>query len=72
MRTSLWKRSRRALVVGAGVGQELQSYGLRQREIGGAVDFAHAAAAEQRDDAIASGDQRAGNEAAFIGAGRGR
>ena len=60
-----------ALVVGAGIGQELESDGLGEREIGGAVDFAHAAAAEQGDDAVASGDQGAGDEAAFIGGGEG-
>jgi hypothetical protein len=30
-----------------------------------AINFAHAAAAKQRDNAIAAGQQRAGHEAAF-------
>ncbi len=33
--------------------QEFQRNGLAQREIVGAIDFAHAAAAEQADDAVA-------------------
>ena len=53
-------------------GQELQRHGLAQGKIGGAIDFAHAAPAEQSDDAIASAQQRAGDEAAFIDVGGGR
>ena len=42
--------------------QKLQSDGLTELEIVSAVDFAHAAATEQTDDAVASGQRRAGRE----------
>ena len=44
------------------VGQELQRDRLFELEVVGAIDLAHAAAAEQRDDAVAAGEQRAGRE----------
>ena len=47
------------------LGQELERDGLAEREVGGAIDLAHAAAAQQADDAIAAAEQRAGNEAAL-------
>ena len=47
-------------------GQELERDLLAQREIVRAIHFAHAAAAEQRDDAVAIGQQRTGQEAAFV------
>ncbi len=46
-------------------GQELERDFLPEREVVRAIDFAHAAAAEERDDAITTGEQRAGQEAAF-------
>jgi len=52
--------------LGAGIGEEFERHRLRQREVRGAIDFAHAAAAEQRDDAVSPGDQRARDEAAFL------
>ena len=55
-----------ALVARGLLGQEFQGDGLAEREIGGAIDFAHAAAAQQRDDAIASAKQGAGKKAAFV------
>ena len=51
--------------MGHGFGQEFQRHGLIQREIVGAVDFAHAAFAEQSDDAVAPGQQSSGQEAAL-------
>ena len=55
-----------ALIARGLFGQEFQRDGLAEREVGGAIDFAHAAAAEQGDDAIAAAEQRAGEEAAFV------
>ena len=42
--------------------QELQRDGLAELQVVGAVDLAHAAAAEQADHAIAAGEDRAGQE----------
>ncbi len=42
--------------------QELQRDGLPEREVVGAVDLAHAAAAEEADDAVALGQQGAGGD----------
>src|ERR1022692_1943258 len=53
-------------------GQELQRHGLSQGEVGSTVDFAHAAAAQQSDDAIASAQQGAREKAAFVDVGGGR
>ena len=52
--------------------QELQRDGLPEAEILGAVDLAHAAAAEQAEDAVALGQQRARRDplARWPGAGR--
>jgi hypothetical protein len=61
-----------ALVLGGLFGQKLERDGLAQGEIGGAVDFAHAAAAQQPDDAVASAHQSGGEEAAFVDIGGGR
>ena len=47
-------------------GQEFQRDGLAQRQVRGAVDFAHAAAAQQSEDAVTAAEQRAGKEAAFV------
>ena len=72
-RTSLWNCARRAGSRIEVVGQELQRDGLAELEIVGAVDLAHAAAAERRDDAEAAGEERAGGEAPPAGAaGRGQ
>ena len=66
------KALQQVLVLRGFLGQELQRHGLAQREVGGAIDFAHAAAAQQSDDAVASAQQRAGEEAAFVDVGRRR
>ena len=55
-----------AIVGGGGFGQEFQGDRLAEREIGGAVDFAHAAAAQQSRDTIAAGHDGTGQKAAFI------
>ena len=47
-------------------GQELQRDRLIEREIVGAVHFAHAAAAEQRDQAVAAGDDGARAQAGSV------
>ena len=46
--------------------QELQRHGLAELQIVGAVDLAHAAAAEQADDPVALGEDRAGRETAGL------
>ena len=60
-----------ALIARGFLGQEFERDGLAEREIGGAIDLAHAAAAEQPDDAIAAAEERAGNEAPFVFGGAG-
>ena len=50
--------------------EELQRDRLIEREIVGAVHLAHAAAAEQRDEAVAAGDNGAGRETSGRGSGR--
>src|SRR5204863_1131014 len=60
-----------ALVAGGFLGEKFEGDGLAEGEIGGAVDFTHAAAAEESDDAVASAEEGAGQEAAFV-LGRGR
>ena len=42
--------------------QEFESDGLPELQVFGSIDFAHAAAADQSDDAVAAGEHRAGNE----------
>src|SRR5438552_5568085 len=49
-----------------GFGQEFQRYLLAEPQIGGAINFTHAAAAEQSDDAIAVGYQCSGKESSFV------
>ena len=56
-----------ARVAGGLLGEEFESDGLAEGEVGGAVDFAHAAASEESDDAIAAAQQGAGNEAPLVG-----
>ena len=46
--------------------QELQRHRLAELEVVGAVDLAHAAAAEQADDAVALGQDRARDEAGLV------
>ena len=53
-----------AVVVGGAAGQELQRDRLIEGEVVGAIHFSHAAAAEQRDQPVAAGDDGAGREAA--------
>jgi hypothetical protein len=55
-----------ALVVRRFLGQELQSDRLTQRQVHRPVDLTHPAAAQQRENAISSAEQSAGNKAAFI------
>ena len=50
-----------------GFGQELERDGLAEDQVGGAVDLAHAAAAELAGDAVAGGNQGAGREALLVG-----
>ena len=68
-------RTGRAVVLVARdrVGQELQRDRLAERQVVGAIDLAHAASPEQRDDAVAVGEHRARHEPSRGGAGgRGR
>ncbi len=53
-------------VVRGFLGQELEGDGLGEHEVGGAIDFAHAAAAEQAENAVAAAEQGSGSEAAFV------
>jgi hypothetical protein len=46
-------------------GQELERDFLAEREVVRAINFAHAAAAKERDYAVTAGEQRAGQKAAF-------
>ena len=52
-----------------GLGQELDRHRLTQREIVRAIHLAHAAASEQRNDAVARRSQDAGREAPFVASG---
>jgi hypothetical protein len=45
-------------------GEELERDRLIEREIVGAIDFAHATASEQGDEAVAAGDDGSGREPA--------
>lgn len=47
--------------------KEFESDGLAQGEICGSVDFAHAAFAEEGDDAVTAVEEGARREAAFDG-----
>ena len=51
--------------------QKLEGDRLTQHEVRGAIDLAHAAAAEESEDAIAAGQECAGDEAPFVDKGRG-
>jgi hypothetical protein len=54
---------RETIAVGGDSGrQELERDRLVERQVVGAVNLAHSAAAEKRDEAVASGDDRAGSE----------
>ena len=46
--------------------KKFQRHGLSQREVVGAVNFAHAAFAQQRDNAVAAGQQSAGQKASLV------
>ena len=54
------------LVLGQMPRQELERHGLTELQIVGAIDLAHAAAAEQADDPVALGEDRAGRETAGL------
>ena len=60
------KALEQSLIAGGRFGQELERDGLAEREVVGAIDFAHASLAEQRDDAVTAGNQASGKKAAFI------
>ena len=51
--------------------QEFQRDRLAQLQIGSAVDLAHPAPADERDDAVAAGDKSAGQETLLVGRRRG-
>ena len=52
-------------IAGDALGQKLERDWLLERQVVGAVDLAHSAFAEQRDDAIALREQRSGRKPAF-------
>src|ERR1017187_4877548 len=64
--------ARQHALIGSGLfGKELDGNGLRELEVVGAVDFAHAAAAQETQNAVTVGQEGAGGEAAFVdGCGR--
>ena len=64
MRTSSRKRVERGRVRRPASRQELERHRLAELQVVGAVDLAHAAAAEQPADAIASRQHRARDEPA--------
>ena len=63
VRTSAWNRASRSGSRASSARQELQRDRLTERQVVGAVDLAHAAPAEHRDDAVAAGEEGAGGEA---------
>ena len=50
----------RLRVVRRGLGQKLERDRLVERQVVGAINFAHAALSEQGDDAVAAAQQNAG------------
>ena len=62
-RTSVWNCASRTGSASKLSGQELQRHRLAELQIVGAIDLAHPALSDARDDAIASGEQSAGLEA---------
>ena len=66
VRTSLWNCASRDGIRADRVGQELQRDRLAEAKIVGAVNLAHAALAEEADDAEPSVEHRTGREAAVI------
>ena len=60
------KAFEQAFIAGRLIGQKLQRNGLSESEIVGAVHLAHAASAEQCDDAVARCHQPARKEASFV------
>ena len=59
--------AREGTIVGGGdLGEEFQGYRLAEGQVGGAIDFAHAAASQESRDAVAGGHHGARHEAAFI------
>ena len=61
------KKNARPSGIGPSLGKELQGYGLAQLQIIGAVDLAHPAPAERRDDAEATGEEGARCESFITG-----
>jgi hypothetical protein len=60
------KALKQALIARRLFGEELQRHRLSQRQVGSAIDLAHTAAPQKADDAVASAEQRPGDEAAFV------
>ena len=48
------------------LGQKLERHLLAEGQIVGAIDLAHSAASEKSNQAVASGNQPAGNKASFF------
>jgi hypothetical protein len=55
-----------ALTIGHSACQDLDSDVTPQTQIPNSIDLAHAAAADQSDHAVATGDQRARQKMAFV------
>jgi hypothetical protein len=53
------------------LGEEFEGDGLIEDEVEGLVDLAHAALAQESEDSVASGENGACGEAAFVGGGGG-
>jgi hypothetical protein len=54
-------------IAGGGFREKLQGYRLVELEIDGAIDLAHAASADQTENAVAIGQDRSGVKAPFFG-----
>jgi len=55
-----------AFIAGCDFREKLEGDGLAEGEVCGAIDFAHAAAAEESGDAVTAADNGSGEEAALV------
>jgi len=72
MRTSLRKQLEQRFILVGFLGQELERHRLAESQIIGAINLAHAASAQQGDDAITTGQKPARKKAALIRGAAGR
>jgi hypothetical protein len=60
------KALKQSFVAGSFVGQKFHRHSLAERQVVGAINLTHSTFAQQRNDAIAPGNQTSREEAAFI------